>query len=133
MGTICHIRPVDKDQNVSSGDAEQTWPPAEGLAEMAGVTEFAVRNYGLGLRAPRPQHLEALARALGVDPAALTDYMPSLGGMCAIDMLLAALGADGRELLDALGVEKVPYGELDMTVGAIEADRRRRGEGPLMP
>ena len=47
---------------------------------------------------------------------------PSLGGMCAIDMLLAALGADGRELLDALGVGKVPYGELDMTVGAVEAD-----------
>lgn len=68
MGTICHIRPVDKDQNVSSGDAEQTWPPAEGLAEMAGVTESAVRNYELGLRTPRPQHLEALARALGVDP-----------------------------------------------------------------
>lgn len=55
MGTICHIRPVDKDQNVSSGDAEQTWPPAEGLAEMAGVTEFAVRNYELGLRARRPE------------------------------------------------------------------------------
>ena len=70
MGTICHIRPVDKDQNVSLGDAEQTWPPAEGLAEMAGVTEFAVRNYELGLRAPRPQHPEALARALGVDPVA---------------------------------------------------------------
>ncbi len=58
---------------------------------------------------------------------------PSLGGMCAIDMLLAALGDDGRELLDALGIEKVPYGELDMTVGAIEAARRERGEGPLMP
>ena len=74
MGTICHIRPVDKDQNVSSGDAEQTWPPAEGLAEMASVTESAVRNYELGLRTPRPQHLEALARALGVAPAALADY-----------------------------------------------------------
>lgn len=47
---------------------------------------------------------------------------PSLGGMCAIDMLLAALG-----------VEKVPYGELNMTAEAIEADRRRRGEGPLAP
>ena len=70
MGTICHIWPVDRDQNVSSGDAEQTWHPAEGLAEMAGVIEFAVRNYKLGLRAQRPQHLEALARALGVDPVA---------------------------------------------------------------
>ena len=44
------------------------------LAEMAGVTESAVRNYELGLRVPRPQHLEALARAIGVDPATLTDY-----------------------------------------------------------
>ena len=35
------------------------------LAEMAGVTESAVRNYELGLRVPRPQHLEALARAIG--------------------------------------------------------------------
>ena len=52
-------------------------------------------------------------------------------------MIAAALlqpdGADGRELLDALGVEKVPYDELDMTVGAIEAARRGRGEGPLVP
>lgn len=44
------------------------------LAEMAGVTESAVRNYELGLRTPRPQHLEALARAFGVAPAALADY-----------------------------------------------------------
>ena len=62
MGTICHIWPVDRDQNVSSGDAEQTWHPAEGLAEMAGVIEFAVRNYKLGLRAQsrpgRPHRLQ---------------------------------------------------------------------------
>ena len=77
-------------------------------------------------------------RLTGRDCAVLMSQLnseprPSLGGMCAIDMLLAALGADGRELLDALGVEKVPYGELDMTVGAIEAARRGRGEGPLAP
>lgn len=77
-------------------------------------------------------------RLTGRDCAVLMSQLnseprPSLGGMCAIDMLLAALGADGRELLDALGVEKVPYGELDMTVGAIEAARRGRGEGPLVP
>ena len=57
---------------------------------------------------------------------------PALGGMCAIDMLLAALGDDGRELLDALGIEKVPFGELDMTIEAIEAARRERGEELLM-
>lgn len=51
---------------------------------------------------------------------------PSLGGMCAIDMLLAALGADGRELLDALGVEKVP------SRGA-RHDGRGGGGGPQAP
>lgn len=58
---------------------------------------------------------------------------PSLGGMSAIDMLFAALGADGRDLLDALGVEKVPYEELNTTVEAIEVDRMPRGEEPLAP
>lgn len=72
------------------------------------------------------------------DCAALMSHLdseprPALGGMCAIDMLLAALGDDGRELLDALGIGKVAYGDLDMTIGAIESGRRRRGEGPLMP
>lgn len=74
----------------------------------------------------------------GRDCAVLMSHLnseprPSLGGMCPIDMLLAALGDDGRGLLDALGIEKVPYEELDMTVGAIEAARRARGEGPLAP
>ena len=77
-------------------------------------------------------------RLTGRDCAVLMSQLnseprPSLGGMCAIDMLLAALGADGRELLDALGVEKVAYEELDMTLEAIEAARRGRGEGPLVP
>lgn len=77
-------------------------------------------------------------RLTGRDCAALMSQLnseprPSLGGMCAIDMLLAALGVDGRELLDALGVEKVPYGELNMTLEAIEAARRDRGEEPLVP
>lgn len=77
-------------------------------------------------------------RLTGRDCAVLMSQLnseprPSLGGMCAIDMLLAALGADGRELLDALGIEKVAYEELDMTLRAIEAARRGRGEGPLVP
>ena len=74
----------------------------------------------------------------GRDCAALMSHLnseprPALGGMCAIDMLLAALGEDGRELLDALGIERVPFDGLDMTVEAIEADRRERGEEPLVP
>ena len=77
-------------------------------------------------------------RLTGRDCAVLMSQLnseprPSLGGMCAIDMLLAALGGDGRELLDALGVEKVAYEKLDMTLEAIEAARRGRGERPLVP
>ena len=103
MGTICHIWPVDRDQNVSSGDAEQTWHPAEGLAEMAGVIEFAVRNYKLGLRAQRPQHLEALARALGVDPAALTDYRDTASARVVVDPV-----APGAQKLDAAVRARMP-------------------------
>lgn len=77
-------------------------------------------------------------RLTGRDCAALMSHLnseprPSLGGMCAIDMLLAACGGDGRDLLGALGVEKVPYGELLMSPEAVEAGRRARGEEPLMP
>lgn len=80
----------------------------------------------------------SLDRLTGRDCAALMSHLnseprPALGGMCAIDMLLAALGDDGRELLDALGIEKVPFDRLDMTIGAIEAARRERGEEPLVP
>lgn len=41
---------------------------------MEGVTGPAVRNYELGLRTPRAQHLETPARALRVNPAALAGY-----------------------------------------------------------
>ena len=53
MGTICHTRPVDKDQNVSSGDAEQTWPPAEGARRDGGRDR--VRRAELRARPPRPE------------------------------------------------------------------------------
>lgn len=135
MGTICHIRPVDKDQNVSSGDAEQTWPPAEGLAEMAGVTEFAVRNCGLGLRAPRPQHLEALARALGVDPAALTDYKVETAHDALEVLFRLEEGFGARSDPDTAGarvvVDPVAPGaqKLDAAVRAWVPKRARRDSG----
>lgn len=135
MGTICHIRPVDKDQNVSSGDAEQTWPPAEGLAEIAGVTEFAVRNYELGLRAPRPQHLEALARALGVDPAALTDYRVETAHDALEVLFRLEEGFGARSDPDTAGarvvVDPVAPGaqKLDAAVRAWVAEARETGFG----
>ena len=91
------------------------------------VRKILPKGRGIGFDRLGGRDCAALMSQLNSEPR------PSLGGMCAIDMPLAALGADGRELLDALGVEKVPYEELNMTLGAIEADRRRRGEEPLAP
>lgn len=91
------------------------------------VRKILPKGRGIGFDRLGGRDCAALMSQLNSEPR------PSLGGMCAIDMLLAALGADGREFLDALGVEEVPYEELNMTLGAIEADRRRRGEEPLAP
>lgn len=45
--------------------------------------------------------------------------------------LLSAFGGDARRLMDALGVEEVPAGELDLTPGCIERARAERGDAPL--
>ena len=34
-------------------------------------------------------------------------------------------------LLEGLGVRHIPYSELDLTAGALDRDRLRRGDGPL--
>lgn len=107
------------------------------LAEMAGVTESAVRNYELGLRAPRPQHLEALARALGVDPVALTDYgvETARDALEVLFRLEESFGA--RPEADAAGarvvVDPVAPGaqKLDAAVRAWAAMRARRDSGEI--
>ena len=48
-----------------------------------------------------------------------------------IRALLAAFGEVARRLLDALGVEELGPGELDLTPGCIERARAERGEAPL--
>lgn len=44
------------------------------LAERAGISESALRNYELQKSTPKQAHLEALARALGIRPEALRLY-----------------------------------------------------------
>lgn len=44
------------------------------LAEAVGLTEGAVRHYESGIRAVKPELLEAIAAALGVPVNALKDY-----------------------------------------------------------
>lgn len=74
---------------------------------------------------------------VGADAAVLMSQVnsmprPSLGGMCPIQMLIAAHPESGRALLDALGVELVPYGLLELSVGAINSARRMRGDDDLI-
>ena len=55
----------------------------------------------------------------------------SLLGASPIALLKAAVpGSEG--LLDALGVREVPYGELEMTPGALGRERAERGLPPLL-
>ena len=107
------------------------------LAEMAGVSESAVRNYVLGLRTPRPQHLEALARALGVPPAALADYGVETA-RDAIEVLFRVEEAfGGRPEADAGGARvaldpAAPGAQkLDAAVRAWAAMRARRDSGEI--
>ena len=51
--------------------------------------------------------------------------------MSPIDMFLAAFGDDGRDLLDALGVEKVDRERLTLKPKILNAERAARGEEAL--
>lgn len=55
----------------------------------------------------------------------------SLAGMSPVRAFLAAYGGRGRALLDALGVEEVPPGELLLGPELIARGRLARGEGPV--
>lgn len=47
------------------------------------------------------------------------------------EMLVAALGDDGRALMEAFGVELLDPSGLDLTPGCVERARAERGEAPL--
>jgi IS30 family transposase len=52
----------------------------------------------------------------------------SLGGMCPIDMFIAAYGKIAQDALDAFGIERIPFEELIMSPKAIEIARKKRGD-----
>lgn len=57
---------------------------------------------------------------------------PSLMGMSPMAMLKAASVQAAESLTDALGIEEVPYDKLNLTISAINQERRRRGLPPLI-
>ncbi|NLG10552.1 MAG: IS30 family transposase, partial [Coriobacteriaceae bacterium] len=56
----------------------------------------------------------------------------SLAMSTPISLLKGALKEEADVLLDALGIEEVAYDVLDMTVEAINRERRKRGDKPLI-
>lgn len=100
---------------------------------MACVTESAVWNYELGLRALRPQHLEAL----GVDPAALTDYGVETARDALEVLFRLEEGFGARPEADAAGarvvVDSAAPGaqKLDAAVRAWAAMRASRDSGEI--
>lgn len=67
------------------------------LADSAGISEAAIRNYETGANAPRASRLEALANALGVRPEALRSYDFGDGGSVTFNALFQL--ADGYGLM----------------------------------
>lgn len=57
---------------------------------------------------------------------------PSLPGLSPLAMLEAADPEAAAALADALGIEEVPYEKLDLTIDAIDHDRKKRGLPPLI-
>ena len=107
------------------------------LAETADVTESAVRNYELGLRTPRPQQLEALARALGVAPDTLADNGVETSRNALEVLFRLEEGFGARPEADAGGaqvaVDPAAPGaqKLDAAVRAWAAMRARRDSGEI--
>lgn len=107
------------------------------LAEMAGVTESAVCNYELGLRTPRPQQLEALARTLGVALDTLADYGVETSRNALEVLFRLEEGFGARPEADAglarVAVDPVAPGaqKLDAAVRAWAAMRARRDSGEV--
>lgn len=56
---------------------------------------------------------------------------PSLMGLSPLAMLRAADPALADALAEGLGVVEVPYGELDLTLSAVNRERAQRGLAPL--
>ena len=72
---------------------------------------------------------EADARFVGSNVN--SEPRPSLMGLSPLAMLGAADPALASAVADGLGIRELPYGELDLTLGAVNRERASRGLPPL--
>ena len=90
------------------------------------LRKFLPKHQGINFDRLTSQDCAVIMSQLNSQPRA------SLGGMCPIDMFLAAYGELAQKALGAFGVEKIPFGELLMSPKAIEIARQNRGEELLL-
>ncbi|EOS52886.1 hypothetical protein [Adlercreutzia caecimuris] len=107
-------------------DVRQSQQKAGCERNHAELRKLLPKRRGPSFDDPGPADLAVAMSQLNSEPR------PSLAGMSPAQMLLAAHEGDGRALMDALGCELLPYGELDLGVSALNRARAERGLGPLL-
>lgn len=83
------------------------------------------KRRGISFDALEPRDMAVAMSHLNSEPR------PSLAGMSPIRMLEAAYGKLALALMDALGIEEVPYEKLEMSVAPLNRDRAARDLAPL--
>ena len=115
-GARCRVYYCDVRQSQQKGGCERNHVE---------LRKLLPKGRGISFDDLEPADMAAAMSQLNSEPR------PSMAFMAPARALLAAYGDDGAALMDALGMEEVPYGELLMGVEAIDRARRERGSEPL--
>ncbi len=90
------------------------------------LRKFLPKKLGINFDRLTSQDCSVIMSHLNSEPRA------SLGNKCAIDLFLAIYGENAQKLLEALEVKKVNFDNLTMLPKALEIERQKRGEEPLV-
>jgi transcriptional regulator with XRE-family HTH domain len=80
----------------------------EHVAAAIGLTQGALSFIERGITTPNTEHARRLGTVLGVDPAALLDYLPTLTLRAELYQALTAAGVSHDEALDRAADENAP-------------------------
>lgn len=84
------------------------------------------KRRGISFDDLKTQDMAIIMSQLNSEPRA------SMAFMSPIEALIRAYGSAGQKLIDALGIEHIPYEELLLDIKAINRDRQKRGLDPLI-
>lgn len=116
-GARCRVYYCDVRQSQQKGGCERNHVE---------LRKLLPKRRGISFDDLEPADMAAAMSQLNSEPR------PSMAFMAPAAALAAAFGDDGHALMDALGIEEVPYAELLMGAEALNRARRERGRGPLI-